>query len=739
MARMMVYAHFDPLLNETKFGDHFVSGEMTPEEAEQHTIAYMRSQYPRRTRYFDSDEVLKKVWDISDYAKSQNKFYGASKIDDVIRPAIGKPGKQGKEYHALHFDEVCFKVNRFLAKQGQPLITAGLSTKQYEIAEEVLTEFADGNRCVLAELCARYGKTIWSGAVAVEANADLVVVASYVKTVFTSFASDLTSFDQFANYEHIDTGKENYQEKITKALNTGKKVFAYLSLCNGSKRQERIDFLFDQKYTRMLIVDEADFGAHKFKQAKPLIEKIKKIEYTILMTGTNADRAATHWPVDTMVSVTYPELLIQKRMTQKGSVSDSNQLKNFKIDSGRDLLVPDLACYQMDLTGPVEAAIEAGEVDEEFKLLPSWAKFGANPVKAKGFFVRTLESIFLGKGNHDELNVDYQLNESPDQRVAMMFISAKNNIALNDAAKIAQQTLPGYEVIALNGATKHNGRRITNENAEKVVKEIVEQGKPVLILSKEMAARSFSIPEITELYLAYDKGSNGTTIQKMSRTLTPGELDKVGRIFSLSFDPNRDDKFDAMIIETADNYARRSEQTDFREAMRDVLRTIDIFSCTEEGAVKMDIDTYLEQALARKAVSRVLGKVIDITKIDGAIITALANGNRDISKNEKIKAALLGKTKDSKEGNGNGVSHEDNTMAEIAKAREALVFILENLDYLIYGTESTAISETLPKIKDNDQFVKAVENRFGVNFAILEYLFERGAINQKHVELLDLF
>ena len=312
---MMVYAHFDPLLNETKFGDHFVSEDLTPEEAEQHTIRYMRSQYPRRARYFDSDEVLKKVWDISEFAKSQDKFYGASKIDDVIRPAIGKPGKQGKEYHALHFNDVCFKVNRFLAKQGQPLIDAGLSTLQYEVAEEVLTHFNNGSRCILAELCARFGKTIWSGAVAVETDVDLIVVASYVKTVFTSFATDLVQFNQFADYVHVNTSDKDYQEKIDKAFAEGKRVFAYLSLCNGGKRQERIDFLFDKQKSTMLIVDEADFGAHQIKQAKPLIDKLDETVYTIIMTGTNADRAATYWPIDTMVSVTYPELLIQKRET----------------------------------------------------------------------------------------------------------------------------------------------------------------------------------------------------------------------------------------------------------------------------------------------------------------------------------------------------------------------------------------------------------------------------------------
>ena len=317
MARMMVYAHYDPLLNETKFGDHFVSKDCTYQEAIEDTIKYMRTQYPRRARYFDSDKVLKKVWDISDFAKKQDKFYGASKIDDVIRPAIGKLGKQGKEYHALHFDDLCIKVNQYLTKQGQPLIDAALSTKQYEIANEVVTAFRNGARCILAELCARFGKTIWSGAVAVELEeTELVVVASYVKTVFTSFAKDLVQFNQFSNHIHINTADNNYQEKIEEALANNKKVVAYLSLANGSKRQERIDFLFDRKHTKMLVVDEADFGAHQIKQAKPLVDKIDETVYTLIMTGTNADRAATHWPIDTMVSVTYPELLIQKRKTQ---------------------------------------------------------------------------------------------------------------------------------------------------------------------------------------------------------------------------------------------------------------------------------------------------------------------------------------------------------------------------------------------------------------------------------------
>jgi hypothetical protein len=59
-------------------------------------------------------------------------------------------------------------------------------------------------------------------------------------------------------------------------------------------------------------------------------------------------------------------------------------MKHFTINTERDKLAPNFECYQMDLIGPVNAAIKAGEVDEEFKLLPSWTKFGANPMKSKG-------------------------------------------------------------------------------------------------------------------------------------------------------------------------------------------------------------------------------------------------------------------------------------------------------------------------------------------------------------------
>ena len=179
----------------------------------------------------------------------------------------------------------------------------------------VLTIFGDKKDRIMAELFARHGKTLFSGAVAIETGVSLTVVASYVKTVFSSFASQITSFEQFKDIVHVDTQDEDYQEKISGALSEGKQVFAYLSMCNGSKRQNRIDFLYSREVSRLTLVDEADFGSHQPKQAQALIKAIKEGDKVILLTGTNADRAVGSWGnlIQDFISCTYYEALVHKK------------------------------------------------------------------------------------------------------------------------------------------------------------------------------------------------------------------------------------------------------------------------------------------------------------------------------------------------------------------------------------------------------------------------------------------
>jgi len=300
-------------IGECKFGERWVFAGLDPEKDIRKRI---RTSLGVRKDIYDQGGVrLVAFWNVTELAEKVGRNFKQARMDDWLREQIGYRKNATGEIHSLSGDEMQIKVNQLLQKLNQPLMTAELSSKQYEVAEEVIEMFED-SQIILAELCARFGKTIWSAAVATEMDADIVVIASYIKTVFTSFATDLTSFEQFARYVHVDCGKADYQEKVEEALQDGQKVIAYLSLANSTKRQERIDYLFCWDVNTMLIVDEADFGAHTAKQADPLIEAVGTDVKTIIMTGTNSDRAVTHWKIDKMTSVTYPELLMQKKETQ---------------------------------------------------------------------------------------------------------------------------------------------------------------------------------------------------------------------------------------------------------------------------------------------------------------------------------------------------------------------------------------------------------------------------------------
>jgi hypothetical protein len=346
-----------------------------------------------------------------------------------------------------------------------------------------------------------------------------------------------------------------------------------------------------------------------------------------------------------------------------------------------------------------------------------------------------LQSVFLGQHGWDELNVELQFGEVADHRVAMMFLSGSmRNTNLDIAAKLAQQALPGYAVIPVYG------KEMTNRSAEKDVKDAIEvaceRNQSVLLLSAGMAQRSFSVGAITELYLAYDEGDNGATIQKISRALTPDDAGKIGRIISLSFDPNRDDKFDALLIETALNYKRSHVIKSAKEAMRDVLRTVDIFRCTPDGSIKLDGDNYLEQAIERKSVSRVIGKVADISKLSVGELTALAYGNANVARATKQEAAQRGKTRNNAAVNKNNNGSVDLADAKlIAQARKVITTIVENLDVIIGGTGSRSLHQAFDIINKTPEYQQEVGEEFGIDYSLIKDLFDRKIINLDLIEL----
>ena len=298
--------------NECKFGERWVHAGEDPEIELRSRIR--TSLAVRKDRYDDGKIHIETFINVSDYAKVVNRFAKQKRMDDYVRDIIGFRKESTGEVHTLSAYDMAIRVLKHIHKQGQPLPVAKLSTYQYNTAVEVIDIFGQAN-IIIADLCARFGKTIWAGVIGKELDVDMIVVAACVKTVFSSFEKDFRSFEQFADYDHIDTQDADYQEQFKKSK---KKKVVYLSLNEGSNRQSRMDFVFNRRGTKLFIVDEADHAAWTDKKAGPINEKItKKNVKIILMTGTNSDRAVTHYKNVTPISVTYPELLVQKNTVKQ--------------------------------------------------------------------------------------------------------------------------------------------------------------------------------------------------------------------------------------------------------------------------------------------------------------------------------------------------------------------------------------------------------------------------------------
>lgn len=747
---MLLYAYEDPNHpNNTKFGEHYISPDAnvsTIEAAEEHTKKYIRGQFPRKFDYFDSGAVKFKIWDASQYAQKHDKLRRNSKLDDHVRRDLGfkKSKNLGEEWCAVGLDKFCIKLNLFFVKEGQPLLDAQLSTFQYKVAIECVDEFKNGAKTVLAHLCPRFGKTIWSAAVAHELSKQLIVITSYYLTSFTSFKKDLTKFNQFAEYEHVDTSEGgNWQDIINEHLRNGKKVIAYVSLCHSKNRNNYIKWLLNNcKSDTMLIIDEADFGAHQPKQIDILAKYAQDVD-TIIMTGTNIDRARSKWTIDYATSVSYLEMLAQRRKTEAGSVPIfKRKLQHFECDTQRDTLAPFLEYYQLRLWRLVASLIESGKLDsaEDFAKLPSWSKCGESPSKAKAFIQSWAKCVFLATDDFNDLNLDYQCPERADDefRVCLVYLNFDNKALQQFARFVSEVISNAFPIIkVVNGDTIKNGKDAERE-CKNVINQAKENGQTVMILANKMTQRSFSLPEITEVHLAFDGGSDSTTIQRMSRVATPGNKDKIGRIFSHSFDPNRYDAIMQFIIEAVNN-SRKREEIDIRELLANVYDTIDIWKCTENGSERAfkNVDEIIDCMLKHNDIQSLIGDYIDINRLDDDDIKKLAslNKTRSREKTDKQPVTEMGDTFKEKQGHQKTPPGKKGvTQKQREAAREKLKEIYLNADVLIRGTESNSIEEAMAKMHN---YREDIEEKFKIDLDFLQELFNNSAISCEWINLRE--
>jgi len=432
--------------------------------------------------------------------------------------------------------------------------------------------------------------------------------------------------------------------------------------------------------------------------------------------------------------------------------------KFFSINIQRDKLVVDVWYYQMSLAGLVDRALaqEFGDVGEDGALLPSWSKLAANPEKAGAvsFFRDMLRAVIGGEdpGGRDYLSARYMIRKAEKtkldkHRVAMMWLPGSiTNANLSTLRELAQEVLGGFEVIAISGNEVYDlsNKKFTNRNSERHTREIIEtatrEGKGVLILAANMAQRSYSVPEITELYLAYDGGSEAATIQKISRAFTPnGDENKVARVISLSFDPARDDKFDALVVQSALNYQQKNNIPNARDALEEVLRTINIIRNDENGVNRFDVSPYLNEILKRNSLGRVIGKIANVYELTAEEIKALAEGNAQVFRTAKPDAVTKGKTRDVPRARAKNKAAKGEHKVDLkllARAREVIATLVENMDVFIGYTGMRTLDEALAVYAKNKDLRTNLLDDFGVEYEVVCKLFARGVIKKQLVDLM---
>lgn len=437
---------------------------------------------------------------------------------------------------------------------------------------------------------------------------------------------------------------------------------------------------------------------------------------------------------------------------------ESELLKTFGIDKNRDLLIPDREFFRVDVRAAVEKAKkELEKQGDDFSKLASWRKCEQFPNKAKGFLIQFIRGLKLGMD--DLLNVDYQLEVAglrPMHRyhdkdsgnsimVEMLFHGgAVNNENLIKIGEIYQFELgTGTRVITLCGDNMIDGVKFSNANAQKkildLLKDCAEKNQNVLIVGARMGQRSFSIPGLGAVYLCYDKGQEGATRQKLNRALTSDTLDKVGRIITCSFDPNRDDKIDSEILTTADHIRERKGLSWF-DSLKYVLSTTAAYDFTEFGALKINEDQWIKDCVDQRRIHRQIGSMINYTKFDETTIEEWANSDQDYSRNDTTDTTDFGgvwdenkpKTKSKSKGS-DPLTKEELDIKNAAK--RAITTFLENFHYIKDSTNKTSVKEMLDEIRKSKEDQEWLYEYYGISIATIDRSIALGGLSYKHLEI----
>ena len=465
----------------------------------------------------------------------------------------------------------------------------GLTIWQLETLDKIFSNLNEDKQKIMAELAARFGKTLLYLSLLKVLDKQVMVVGSYYLTALTSFNNEVYRYSDFSNFKVLDLYDVNFQESFDAYLEQGNKVVVTASLCGDKTKDENVrnqnaDFI--SKFTnKITVIDEADYGAHT-ESCVPFVNKIGAHAPIILTTGTNSERASNNHEIDVFIKVSYLDMQMRALSDHARIINDV--VNQFSRASEFEKNLPKVKFYRFDWSRFIDVLS-----DKNTELNPSFSKCSIDVNKNSAFWTGMYQTL-IGVSSNCDLN-DYSLSNALNGKSesVIQFVNM-SNAQLKHLEKIARACLGNfYDVYAICGED------VKGAYAEEYVKNKIriakQKGKHVWIIASQMCQRSFSVADLNTVILSYDNGDAGATNQKISRALTNGNREKTGYVISLSIDGNRDDKIMPMIYDAAKDVVEH-EDVDLYTAIKKVMKTFPIFQLDEDGyPVELLPDEYAKE------------------------------------------------------------------------------------------------------------------------------------------------
>jgi hypothetical protein len=181
--------------------------------------------------------------------------------------------------------------------------------------DQIFTFLGEGKKKIMAELAARFGKTLEYLSLFVASKYKVMVVGTYYLTALSSFEKEVCRYKEFSDFVVLELGSETFEEDFEYNLNQNKKIVVLVSLCGDKEVDHSVRnqnaYIIEQFSNKITIIDEADYGAHT-ESCVPFVNRIGHGAPVILTTGTNSERArGFHTDVDAFFRVTYLDMLMK--------------------------------------------------------------------------------------------------------------------------------------------------------------------------------------------------------------------------------------------------------------------------------------------------------------------------------------------------------------------------------------------------------------------------------------------